>query len=1229
MTKPWLSDRFGNRETEARDTGIAEHRRDRGSLPVAEHLKFLSEISCLVSSVPVSELPQVLGRILEKVRETIGLIQGAISLQDFISDRLYSIEESGAPTSQQLEMQPLSSLDFLSPAPPCPQGSVIAQGNDSSTVLNFPLAVGSQQLGALHIVSCGGKITLNREQEGVLTSFASLAALAIDRCRNEVDRFRLEEWLGALSSISAASRAPSTTQDVEGLLQEIADNALKISRADCVTLYEYFEELDDVRIPPALAGSFNHADILRGRSLSVEHKKSVIFRILERKKPFFARRVETWVEEELLGAEAVSDERSFFCREKIVSSAGIPLVLKNQRVGVLFINYRQERSFSPEFREHLQLFANQAALAIGNARFFFRSDRYSRNLGVLNQIGRELGSAVSRDIEQIGKLIHDLTQRIILTKNFFLCLYDDKLESFDLPYIVDEYDNREALAPRLHEGLTGYVCRNALPLLATPERKRALFEAGEAQLVGRSAEVWLGSPLVVRDRVIGAIVIQDYENEAAFGEEHLQLFTAIASQAAIAIDNSRLLQDTKLRSEELLALLNLSQVFGTGKLTSTQLLSSILDDVCRLAHGDGGLLLLTDPRDKALLKITAASNSLARYRNRLVPSGEGVSGKVVETKKPFIGNDYAVWPHRSTVFDPPPEHVCAVPLVWNDEVIGVLTLSSDRKERRFSHREIEILQRFAGPAAVAIQNSRDSSFRQALIHAGPYAIVAVNQEGRITEFNEEAARLFKYRKEEVGGELVTELYAGTREEAQKLKDDLFAKGKIEEGEVFGYSRTGEKIPLSLTAVLLKEENGDVIGCVGVVEDLRIQSLRGRTYLLVDALREISAGENLETITRRVVGSAVGLLYADAGCLFLRENDSFEIKFSLGHDEDLLRALREGLARDRMNQLAAEDPRQITFLEKAAIGDFTLFPDARSCVLVPIRTDTKLLGFLLIESHETNHFSADQKLLEVLASQAAVSVNRVQLLEYRDRMQKGLLVSANAIAVGQIATTFLHEAKNSLNGISLTIQSVQEDIEREPDLKSKKDYMDRLAVIQSEVARFDALSRGLQRFTQHGFQPQKKEIYVNEIVTQTLILLGSAIRGKKLKLETKLDNSLDRPASGKGQGNPILADEDQLQQVLMNLILNAIAASADRRPLLVETRNLADQLEIRVTDHGTGIQSEARGNLFKLFFTTKKDGVGLGLFLSRMLVEDNHGGSIEIVNSIPGKGSTFAIRLPKD
>ncbi len=96
---------------------------------------------------------------------------------------------------------------------------------------------------------------------------------------------------------------------------------------------------------------------------------------------------------------------------------------------------------------------------------------------------------------------------------------------------------------------------------------------------------------------------------------------------------------------------------------------------------------------------------------------------------------------------------------------------------------------------------------------------------------------------------------------------------------------------------------------------------------------------------------------------------------------------------------------------------------------------------------------------------------------------------------------------------------------------------------------------------------------------------------------------------------------------MNLVLNAIHASPERGRLLVETRNHPQEVELRVTDYGRGVSDEVRRKMFDPFFTTRKDGTGLGLYISKLLVEENHGGRIEI-ESQPFKGSTFSVFFPK-
>jgi PAS domain S-box-containing protein len=1204
--------------------------------PAAERLEFLAKLARWTTQVSPADLSQVLTQIVEAACRLTGAEEGTVLLFDYSSDELYVAAGCGGEAT---DVQPIrmkvgdvpiareASRDEIL----IQDGEVIfAPGRTASSLICVPLLAGASQLGLLCVISQHAQLALEDGDRQLLTALASQAAIAVERCNRKRGSRQSDRWLQAYSDVFKASRVPSTIRDVDDLLEVIAEQAHGVSGADFVVLYEYFEEKKDVRLPPAIAGELWEDKVLKGRGEEIDHKRSAVFRMLERQEPFYAENAaDEWRDSGLVDSTAPRGDRSIFAREGVTSSAALPLSIDEERVGVLFINYRTETQFSPDFQNHLELFANQAALAISNARFFLRSERYRENLEVLNDIGRRLSSAVALDFREIGELIERQTRRVIDTTNFFICLFDEDRGQFTLPHHRDKFDKTEGLLSGLHEGLAAYVCRKREPLLVNREEQQRLFAQGHAKLVGAPSAVWLGAPMIAGQKVIGVIVVQDYQDETAFTEEHRHLLSAIASQAAIAIENYRLLWEARQRNEELSALLGFSSAFRSRKLTLTQLLSPILDDLCRIASCEGSLLFLIDSSKEDKLKVFAASRDLQEFVGETVLFGEGVAGRVARQRKHLIINDYDRWEKRSPLFDRAktgsPRRVCGVPLIWKDTLLGVMTLSSGSEQKFFSNQEVEILQRFAGPAAIAIGNARDSSFRHALIDGGPNAIVATDTRGRIIEFNDAASKIFDYRRDDLLGDQASKLYWRGVDEAKRIRELLSKKDKVNE-ETFGKTRDGDKIPLSISAALLKDEEGAVLGTVGILEDLRLTALRGRIRQLVKAIEEINGAEDLEQILDLIVINAVTLLFADAGCIFLKDGESFVIKAPNGYDDCDRDNLGNKCVRSKVAEMVALGEPRILSLSDTGGDELRILRLSRSAVLVPIRTEARVLGALLVESRETNHFQADQELLAILASQAAVSINRLQLLTERERTQRGLLVSANAIAVGQIATSFIHETKNALNGMSITVLNLSDDLNREPDLRAKKEYAERLSNIQSEFQRIDDLARRLQRFTQQGLHPHKEEVYFNDVVKKTVQLLSSAFRSKALKPEERFDPSLDSPGPGRGRGNPIVIDESQIQQVLMNLILNAVAASPQRGRLLIETRNQSDQVEFRLTDYGRGISEDERRQLFNPFFTTKKEGVGLGLYISKVLVEENHGGTIE-VSSSPGKGATFLVILP--
>jgi PAS domain S-box-containing protein len=795
--------------------------REAGNPYPADPLDLIGEISRRVSQVSEASLGEVIGWILAGAKAVIGLQRGSAFLLDFGFDELHLLEVDEGALRPPIRRKVSSGFDSDSPRRNGPRVKAEKASLLKGGVLVSDVAVfaGDKRLGELCIVSTLGAIALEADQEELLASLASLAAVALDQCLRQRESLQRHTWLDAFSEIFAASRIPSSASEVEPLLKAIADNARTLSEADFVVLYEFFQERDDVRLPPTFAGPVLQEKVLRNRGVVAKHKRSAIFRLLEQQQPFYAEEaVKDWRSAGLLEA---GDEQSFFAREKVVSSAGIPLRIEKEPVGVLFVNYRREFVFPTDFQKHLERFANQAALAIGNARFFLRSKRYSQDLEVVNRIGREFGSAATLDIKQIGRLIYEKTKEVISTENLFLCIYDSERDQYSLPFLRDKFDPRETLEPNLHQGLTGHVCRTRRPLIATADQIEGLIADGNAELVGKKAAIWLGAPLVVRDKVIGALVVQDYEDETKFNQEHLTLLESIASQAAIAIDNYWLLHDANLRVKELSALLELSQAFGTPR--QNAMLSSTLDHLCELCGCNGSLLLLVDPGKRNQLKVRAASKDLQEYIDKTILLDEGVSGKVARSREPLFINGYSTWSERCHLFDPPPKRVCAVPLVWQEQVVGVITISSDSETGEFSPREIEILERFAGPVVIAVQNARVSAFRDALIHGGPDAIIAVDNKGRITEFNEEASKLFSFpSRQELFGRHVSELYWDGVEEARRIQSLLFEKQKIKEEGIFCRGATGTKLSVVLAAALLRDENGEPMGSVGILHEMGLR-----------------------------------------------------------------------------------------------------------------------------------------------------------------------------------------------------------------------------------------------------------------------------------------------------------------------------------------------------------------------------------------------------------------------
>jgi two-component system, NtrC family, sensor kinase len=209
--------------------------------------------------------------------------------------------------------------------------------------------------------------------------------------------------------------------------------------------------------------------------------------------------------------------------------------------------------------------------------------------------------------------------------------------------------------------------------------------------------------------------------------------------------------------------------------------------------------------------------------------------------------------------------------------------------------------------------------------------------------------------------------------------------------------------------------------------------------------------------------------------------------------------------------------------------------------------------------------------------------------------------------GLLAAGIAHEVGNPLMSISTIVQVLER---RNPD-----DYTrEKLALVGGQLARIQGIVRELTTFSRPASH-ERSRFAIHEIVDEALNI-AKYYKGTKTRTITA-DVPRDLPV--------LYGVKDQLVQVVFNLVLNAIDATQKGGRIEVTAARVGDGVEVAVRDDGSGIDPAHRSRVFQPYFTTKKQGTGLGLFVTRKIVSE-HGGTVEF-ESAPGQGTTFRIRLP--
>lgn len=304
------------------------------------------------------------------------------------------------------------------------------------------------------------------------------------------------------------------------------------------------------------------------------------------------------------------------------------------------------------------------------------------------------------------------------------------------------------------------------------------------------------------------------------------------------------------------------------------------------------------------------------------------------------------------------------------------------------------------------------------------------------------------------------------------------------------------------------------------------------------------------------------------------------------------------------------------------------------IAVPIRLEDELVAQLNLSWRGPARMpDGGLDFLSALGSQLAVVLKHARLndkLTKSDnalvKTQDRLIQSAKLAAVGELAAGVAHELNNPLTGIlgytQWLLLEASKNVEGGIPAKDVGPMCTRLEKIEREVLRCKDIVQNLLNFSRSQESwgdkgPPMERLPINNVVEATLGVTDHQLELAKVKVERRLGENL--PA--------VDGNANQLQQVFINIVINASKSMPGGGTLVVTTRKDGHAVLVSFQDDGTGMPASVRDRIFEPFFTTRKvgEGTGLGLSVSYGLVKA-HGGEIT-VESAEGKGSTFTIRLP--
>ena len=1134
----------------------------------------------------------------------------------------------------------------------------ISGTEEAESFIFIPLALREASLGVLSIQHTQSEM-YGGEDLFVLQLLGSYISLALHNMR----------LYDNLNLLYEAGQLLTQQLELEQTLQATVDKIREATRADVVILYPYEADRQRFVLPPRIAGTL---DASFPQGMGPREPNDIAAVALRLQKPIFAKDFTT-IYHSMHHTVRLKQE-NFQQRERIKSTAIMPLYAGDNPVGVLFVNFRQQQRFDATQKKLVDGLAHYAAIAIKNAQEYGSLiQRRVHELVILQHIDRELNRTL--ELEAVLDTLLHLAHERVLSDEASILLHNTKTSMLETKVAIGAAAGRkQKLSLGETRSITRWVVEHKKPARVENLNHNPFWRNMHLPVIENTLSE-LDIPLLDDEVVIGVLNFES-SREAAFSQADQDFLVTLAGQAVLAIKNAQAYEREKRLVAEARVLNEISKEI-TSQLDLAHIFHLILDKALEITHASVGNLMIYEPESNDLW-MAAERGVTKENKGKRQTLDQGIVGHVARARQ-LLNIDLSEPPWISVNMDfiPGTRFELAVPMLAGNELRGVLNVES-AEPNSFTESDERLLQGLADLAVVALQNAQAyarekrlaeerrvlndiskeitsqldhihvfnlileealtlthakigslhlyDSDRKDLWMAAERGVAEENKGKRqdltqgIVGYAAKSRRLLNVGdiSQRPWDEVYLEFFPGTRSELAVPMfegDELRGVLNIESSELLHFNTSHERLLQELA-------NLAVIALQNAERYEEAEKEAEHFKLLYQAGQELSKITDFSQLERAytiVVQIAESQSESQVVIYRFHEEKADLTLVSASHREASLferiyqdEGLNGQVARERRT-LVIDD---VDHLPPDIISIKQSDPTMHSLVVTPIFFENQYYGNLGLRHRDIGYFrGTDINFFEALAQQLANTIYRLETVRQRQDFEQRALSAEEMSSIGQSAFEVTHRLGNDLGLVDTYLSTIRSEIDHQGVKNSVVNK--KLEQIRESVNGVLSFSRVLKE--ELANLGAREEMVGGPAVILPKVLLTEASTATLPPPHTRILLDIEDDVAAVSAIPGLVAD------ILRNLIDNAIQAMPKGGSITLRAHNAGRYVALKVIDTGVGIAPEKLSNIFGLFFSTKRSS-GFGLWSARRNALKNHGDLR--VESTVGQGTTFILLLPR-